>query len=608
MDPSFETTRSPAWRWRMAALVGMIGSAAACSGRDSAASTMHAAEDCEAEEAALGTPEMRVEAAKPVGWVSPAYRRDRKPVPVKLLGLNDFHGQITATRKVAGRPVGGAAVLASYLEAAEALAPSRTLIVHAGDHVGASPPESALLQDEPAIDFLNGLSNRACRREFKLDPFCNVVGTIGNHELDEGRAELHRLLEGGTFSGGPFLDSPWRGARFPVISSNIVDAKTGAPIAPPFLVKVVNGVPIGFIGAILHDAPSVILPGSIEGLRFLDEADTANHYARVLRALGVRSIVLLLHQGGFQTSYAGPTDAGAPAVTGSIVDIVSRLDDEFDVVVSGHTHAFTNAVLKTAGGAPILVTQAFSYSTAFTDIDLEIDPVTLDVVSKTARVVTTYGDEGPGLTPDPVAADLVKRATDKVGPIVQRVVGTAAADVTRAASVSGESALGDLIADAQRASLGTDVAFMNPGGIRTDVAKGPVTWGALFAVQPFGNTLTRLTLTGQQIVDVLDQQWSSDPNGRFLQVSGLAYTWDPARAASDRVASVTVGGKPLDRAASYTVAVNNFLSTGGDGFKAFTGGTVDSGGPSDLDALVAYVASLAQPFQAPPGGRIQRAP
>jgi 5'-nucleotidase len=608
MDSSFETARSPVGRWRTAALVVMIGGAA-CSSRDAAVGPTHTTdEDCEADQTALATPEIRAQAARPVGWVSPAYRRDRTPVPVKLLGFNDFHGQITATRKVAGRPVGGAAVLASYLEAAEALAPSRTLIVHAGDHVGASPPESALLQDEPAIDFLNGLSNRECRREFKLNPFCNVVGTIGNHELDEGRAELHRLLEGGTYAAGPFLDAPWRGARFPVISSNVVDAKTGAPIAPPFVVKIVNGVPIGFIGAILHDAPSVILPESIKGLRFLDEAETANHYARVLRALGVRSIVLLLHQGGFQTSYAGQTDAGAPAVTGSIVDIVSRLDDEFDLVVSGHTHAFTNTILKTAGGASVLVTQAFSYSTAFTDIDLEIDPVTLDVVSKTARVVTTYGDEGPGLTPDPIAADLVKRATDKVGPIVQRVVGTAAADVSRAASASGESALGDLIADAQRASLGTDVAFMNPGGIRTDVAAGPVTWGALFAVQPFGNTLTRLTLSGQQIVDVLNQQWSTDPNGRFLQVSGLAYTWDGSRAASDRVVGVTVGGKSLDRAASYTVTVNNFLATGGDGFKAFTGGTVDSGGPSDLDALVAYVAALSQPFQAPPGNRIQTVP
>ena len=163
--------------------------------------------------------------------------------------------------------------------------------------------------------------------------------------------------------------------------------------------KVVNGVPIGFIGALLHDAPSIILPSSIEGLRFLDEADTANKYARILRGLGVRSIVLLLHQGGFQTSYAGETDAGAPAVTGSVVDIVSRLDDDFDLVVSGHTHAFTNTILKTAGGAPVLLTQAFLYSTAYTDIDLEIDPVTLDVVSKTAKVVTTYGDEGPGLTP-----------------------------------------------------------------------------------------------------------------------------------------------------------------------------------------------------------------
>jgi 5'-nucleotidase len=565
-------------------------------------------DDCASEAEALGTPEARAAAARPVTWHSEAYARVRKPIPVKILGINDFHGQITATRKVAGHPVGGAAVLASYLEAAEAGIEDRTLIVHAGDHVGASPPESALLQDEPAIDFLNALTNEACLRAFKLDPFCNVVGTLGNHELDQGRAELQRKLDGGNYAAGPFLDDPWLGAKYPMISSNVVDAAKGTPILPPFLVKIVNGVPIGFIGAVLKDTPSIVTPSGVAGLKFLDEAETANHYARILRSWGVRSIVLLVHQGGFQTTYAGETDAGAAGVSGSIVDIVSKLDDDFDLVVSGHTHAFTNALVKNAKGRPVLVTQAFSYSTAYADIDLEIDPATLDVVGAQAKVVTTYGDAGPGLTPDPAIADLVKRATDRVAPIAGRVIGTAAADIPRSANAAGESALGDLIADAQRASLATDVAFMNPGGIRTDVNAGQVTWGQLFSVQPFGNVMTKMTMTGQQIVDVLNQEWSADPNGRILQVSGLAFTWDSTRAANARVVSVTVGGAPIDPAKTYSVTVNNFLSTGGDGFTGFTKGTIVSGGPSDLDALVAYVGGLPQPFAAPAGGRITRVP
>jgi 5'-nucleotidase len=569
---------------------------------------MTAHEDCESEAEALATPEAREAAARPVAWHHESYARVRKPIPVKILGINDFHGQITATRKVAGRPVGGAAVLASYLEAAESGIEDRTLIVHAGDHVGASPPESALLEDEPAIDFLNALTNGACFHHFKLDPFCNVVGTMGNHELDQGKAELLRKLDGGNHPSGPFLDDPWLGAKYPTISANVVDAERGTPILPPFLVKIVNGVPIGFIGAVLKDAPTIILPSGVAGLKFLDEAETANAYARVLRSWGVKTIVLLVHQGGFQTTYAGETDGGAATVSGSIVDIVSKLDDDFDLVVSGHTHAFTNALVKNAAGRPVLVTQAFSYSTAYADIDLEIDPATLDVVGAQAQIVTTYGDAGPGLTPDSAIADLVKRATDRVAPITQRLVGTAQTDITRSASPAGESPLGDLIADAQRAALGTDVAFMNPGGIRTDVFAGTVTWGQLFSVQPFGNTLTKMSLTGQQIVDVLNQEWSADPNGRILQVSGIAFTWDSTRAANDRVVAVSVGGAPIDKAKTYSVTVNNFLSTGGDGFTGFTKGTIVSGGPSDIDALVTYVGGLAQPFAAPAAGRITRQP
>jgi 5'-nucleotidase len=570
---------------------------------------------------------LRDAAAQRVDWSTGKPPKD--PARVRLLGINDFHGQLPTGRKVGARPVGSAGVLAAWLKAAEAGVEDRTIIVHAGDHVGASPPASALLQDEPAVALLNLLANPWCHHLETgdlqvggvdataadaafgpwMNPHCNVVGTVGNHEFDEGRAELFRLLGGGTHANGPFLEDPWRGARYPTLAANVVDAQTGLPILPPYVVKRVDGVPIGFIGLVLRQTPTIVTPTGVAGLEFLDEADTANRYVQELKDRGVRAIVVLIHQGGSQRSYVGSTSATGGEVTGPIVDVVKRLDDEVDVVVSGHTHQFTNALLPSAGGKPVLVTQAFSYSTAYARIDLEIDRTTGDVTAKSAAVQTTWADEGPGRTPDPDAAKLQAAADARVAPLVNRIVGTAAVAMPNAPNAAGESALGDLIADAQRAAVpDAQVAFMNPGGIRADLAAGPITWGALFGIQPFGNTVVGLTLTGAQVRTLLEQQWLGQPSPRILQASGVTYTWSAAAPAGSKVSNVRIQDVPLDPTASYRVAVNNFLASGGDNFTVLAKGIGQVGGPVDLDALVAWIESQPQPVAAPGLGRVVRLP
>lgn len=546
----------------------------------------------------------RERAAKRVHWRSKAHR-PKGSVNVKLLGFNDFHGQLSAGRLVGGRPVGGAAVLGAYLKAEREGFEGRTLVIHAGDQVGASPPASALLQDEPSISFLNLLANRHCRRKARLDPRCDLVGTLGNHEFDEGTDEMKRLIFGGNHEAGPFLEDPYRGARFPYVSANVVDSETGRPILPPFVVKRVAGVQVGVIGAVLKETPTIVTPTGVAGLTFLDEATEINRYARRLKRLGVRSIVVTIHQGGRQTSFEGSTQPDG-IVEGAIVDIVNALDDEIDVVVSGHSHSFTNAILENQNGTPILVTQAFSASTAYDDIELSIDRRSGDVTEKSAQIVTTYADVAPGSSPDDAIGEIVAQAEALTAPLVNQVVGESAVAISREQNDAGESALGNLIADAQRAALGTDFAFMNPGGIRADLDAGPVTWGELFTIQPFGNSLVQMTLSGAQVVTLLEQQWENQPFPRILQISGLSYTWDESLPIGSRIVEVLEDGVPIDPSALYSVTVNSFMAAGGDNFLVLVDGVDRLGGPVDLDALIEYVSALPQPFSAAVEGRITR--
>jgi 5'-nucleotidase len=438
-----------------------------------------------------------------------------------------------------------------------------------------------------------------------MNPRCKV-GTLGNHEFDEGQTEMLRLIMGGTHRSGAFFEDPYRGARFPYISANVVDKTSRQLLLPPFVIKEVDGVRLALIGAVLKETPTIVSPAGIEQLAFLDEVESINRYVEQLRqAEGIHTFIVLIHQGGRQTPYEGPTQPGAVMVGQEIAEIVKNLDDDVDVVVSGHSHAFTNALVKNRNGKDILVTQALSYGTAYADIRLAIDPGSGDVIQKSAAVVSAYADGGPGLAPDAGTIELISVLEERVAPIVTRVIGHAAADIPRAENEAGESALGNLIADAQRAALKTDFAFMNPGGIRTDVLAGTITYRDLFAVQPFGNSLVSMTLTGEQIYALLNQQWSNQPQ-RILQVSGLTYTWDDSRPANDRVVEVRQNGKAIDRAAEYSVTTNDFLAAGGDNFAVFRKGKNQVGGPIDLKALVSYVEGGARPLVAAIERRIQR--
>jgi 5'-nucleotidase len=525
-------------------------------------------------------------------------------VAVQLLGFNDFHGNLTSARFVQQRPVGGAAVLASYLRDEAARFPGTTLIVHAGDQVGASPPASGLLADEPSIEFLNRLGNRFCSVATRMHPRCNLVGTLGNHEFDEGARELVRLLRGGRAAHAPFLGRPYRGTTFPYVSANVVDAQSGRPLLAPFVIKQADGVRIGVIGAVLRATPTMVVAGGVRALRFLDEVTAINEAVRTLRRRGIETIVVTIHQGGRQPPYEGPTRRDVPRPDGEIAALVAQLDDAVDVVVSGHAHAFTNALIDTPSGHAILVTQAFSAGSAYADIELTVDRASGDVREKSARIVTTFADSGPGLTPAADVAALVRAAEDAVRSTTERLVGRASAPISDAPNPAGESALGNLIADAQRAAVGADVALMNTGGIRTSLAAGEIRWGALFAVLPFGNHLVTMDLTGAQLITALEQQFQSDVH--MLQVSGLTFTWDAARPRGSRVVDVVVKGAPIAKEARYRVVVNNYLADGGSGFLVFREGTSRAAGPLDRDALTNYIVAKKGAITAAIEGRIQR--
>lgn len=548
--------------------------------------------------------QLRDLASCPVTWRSPG--ADHLTIPLKLLAINDFHSQITAGLRVDGRPVGSAPVLAAYLKDAAARARGKTFMVHAGDHVGASQPQSALLQDEPGIMFFNMLGNEHCRPGGGYGRDCNLVGIPGNHELDEGLAEMVRLIQGGNHGRGPYLQAPYRGADFPYICANLVAADSGLPLFPPYMVRMVDGVPVGFIGAILRQASSFLSPESLENLKILDEAATINSAVRQLQAQGVHTIITLIHQGGFQ-QLANQQSPDAKALAGDIAAIVHRLDDEVDVVLAGHTHAVHNILAANGNGKQILVVQAWPYGSGYADIDLEISRTSNDVVALSSRIVTTWADQGPGLQPDTGVTALMHRVETMGNDIAEQVITSAARPITRTANEAGESALGDLVADAQRTAMGTDFAFMHPEGIQADMGPGRITKGDHYTVQPAQLNLIKLELTGRQIYTLLNQQWTDrSAEARFLQVSGLTYTWDADRPAGKRIVAVRQNGTPLQPERKYTVTVNEYLAGGGGTFTVLTQGTNPVVGPFVAEALIQYVQAQPQPLNADIAGRISR--
>lgn len=531
-----------------------------------------------------------------------------KIIDVQLLALNDFHGNLEPPSGSSGRigsiNAGGVEYLATHINNLRATNPN-TVVVSAGDLIGASPLLSALFHDEPTIEAFNLIG---------LD-----FNAVGNHEFDEGWRELLRMQNGGCHATDGCLDGDgFAGANFQFLAANVINDATGRPIFDPVGIKVFNRARIGFIGMTLEGTPSIVTPSGVEGLTFKDEADTANALVPLLKSRGVETIVVLIHEGGAQASPA-PYN-GCAGISGPIVDIVNRLDPEIDVVISGHTH---NAYNCNINGK--LVTSAASFGRLVTDIDLQIDRVSGEVVSMAANNVIVTRD----VAKSSPLTDLIAKYQAVAAPIANRVIGSITADITRSANAAGESALGDVIADAQLANTapasegGAVIAFMNPGGIRADFSynqisgseqPGEVTYGEMFTVQPFGNNLTTLDLTGAQIDTLLEQQFvgcAQPANGqKILQVSnGFTYTWSQSAPACGKVdpASIKLNGVTLDPNATYRVTVNNFLADGGDNFAVLKEGTNRLGGAVDTDALEAYFATNS-PVAPGPMNRITVAP
>ncbi|MBD1370808.1 5'-nucleotidase C-terminal domain-containing protein [Hazenella sp. IB182357] len=501
---------------------------------------------------------------------TPYGKQDNRYVDLQLIGLNDFHGQLDTVRKVNDQPVGTAPILARYIKEREK-AVRNSLIVTAGDMVGASSPTSSLLQDEPTVDFFNQIG---------VD-----VGGIGNHEFDEGVAEMKRLIYGGYHEKTGY----YKGAKFPYICANVVDNQTGKHILPPSTIKKVDGIKVGFIGIVTQTTPSVVIPEHVKSVTFTDEADAVNREVKRLKKKGVEAIIVLAHEGGKQTD---------DQITGPIKEIVEKMDDEVDVVFAGHSHSVLNGKIGNK-----LVVQSYSYGTAFADVDLVLDRKTKDIIQKKSEIVTTFHE---GKQPHKRVQKIVDRAKKRVEPIINQEIGQAAQDITKIGNEAGESALGNLIADSQRVQMGTDFAFMNPGGIRADINKGAVTWGDLYTVQPFGNDLVKMELTGKQIRQLLNQQWA-DPNRiHMLQISGFSYTWDES-PSEDRILSLKkTDGTTINDTETYTVTANAFLAGGGDNFTVFKEAKNKEIGPVDLDAIISYIKQQPQPFTADIEGRIQK--
>ena len=534
------------------------------------------------------------------------------PVELQLLALNDFHGQLeppsgSGSRlpgfpadpdplKAAVNAFGGAEYLATQVRQLEAASKRKnTVTVAAGDLIGATPLLSAAFHDEPAIESLNRIG---------LD-----YASVGNHEFDEGADELLRIQRGGCHpvDGCADPDMPYRGADFQYLSANAFVKATGEPLLPPYAIHRVQGVKVGFIGMTLEGTPSIVSSAGVAGLDFADEAETANRYAIELRTRGVETIVVLLHEGGTQASGSGINDC--KGLTGPITKIVPLMDKAIDVVVTGHTHQAYNCTLDGR-----LVTSASSAGRLVTDIDLTISRRTGDVLTAKANNVPVVRT----VSADAQQTALIARYRELLGPVAGRTVGTATADISRTQTASGESPLGNLIADAQLAATtaqGAVAALMNPGGVRADLVGDGITYEEAFTTQPFGNLLTTLTLTGAQLDCLLEQQFVT---GRVLSPSAsLTYTRTAgttgAGTASDpcsgtKVSNIRINGVPVDPAASYRITVNNFLAGGGDGFAQLLLGTdrVNATG-DDLTALVAYLEAES-PLAPPATNRITVAP
>lgn len=516
----------------------------------------------------------------------PAAAQTAASVELRILAINDFHGNLRPppggirigdpedkARKVMVA-AGGAEYMATLVKQLRE-GHKNTIFVAAGDLIGASPFLSAMFHDEPSIESLSMMGL--------------AISSVGNHEFDEGKTELLRMQNGGCHPvDGCQGPHPFTGAKFKYLAASTVETATGKSVLPPFEIREFDGIPVGFIGLTLRETAGIVSPSGIAGLEFRDEAETVNAQVAQLKARGVEAIVVLIHQGGEPSGDYND----CPAITGPIVDIVKKFDRAVDVVVSGHTH---RAYVCDIDGR--LVTSGDKYGTLVTAIDLKLDPASRDIVSARAENVIVAN---ASLAKDPEQTALIEAYDRLSAPIANRPAGSVTQTLSRSPNEAGESALGDVIADAQLFATrdakdgAAVIALTNPGGIRTDIVpkeNGAITFGDVFASQPFRNRLVTMTLTGSQLKDLLEQQWLDPKRPRILQVSnGFSYAWDATKPFGERVSldKMTLNGRLVEAGSGYRVTLNDYLAVGGDGFSVAKQGTAPQYGGYDADALFAF--------------------
>lgn len=558
---------------------------------------------------------------------------ERKNQTINILAFNDFHGNLEPPKrfieaddpndssKTVRIPVGGVSYFADAIKKLRAQYPNNA-VVSAGDLISASPLTSSLFLDEPTIETMN---------DIQID-----FNAVGNHEFDRGTDELRRLQNGGCqqyTSAKPCQINPnFEGAKFNFLAANVsMKADPNKTLFPAYKVKTYGGIPVAFIGMTLKATPSIVSAAGIKDVNFNDEADTVNALIPELKKQGIEAIVVVVHEGvAPSTKFNKKTCEG---LSGPLLGILDRLDPAVDVVVSGHTHQSYICDYSTKNPQkPFLLTSAGQYGTIITNIQLELDGKTGDVIKKDAAQVPVQSEAYTSGTTTVNLTDLyqkfnktpsIEAILDKyrqaVTTISARVIGTADGVINRNATESGESALGNLIADAQQAmaltasNQGSDFTLMNPGGVRADLqvnTNNQITFGDVFTVQPFGNSIVTLSLTGKQIRDVLEQQWSgaNAATVRILQPSKeFSYSYKKDNSASPRASNILVAGQALDDSKVYRVTVNSFLADGGDNFTVLKEGKNSVGGGQDIDALEKYV-SLHSPLTAPKTDRIKVTP
>ena len=514
-----------------------------------------------------------------------------KPVEVNIAAINDFHGNLTATPFTyadASAPGGKVTLKAGGINALSGVigelrkSDPHLLLVGAGDMIGGSPPMSAMWADEPTLTALGTLGLK--------------FSVIGNHELDQGTIELQRQINGGCDSPRPekacVYSKDYTGTRFPYVAANLMDAQTGKPLFPAYRIEEANGAKIAFVGAVLNNVSAYVSTQSMNGLYAIDEAEAINAQLPALHKLGVDAIVAVIHQGGETVEPYDQTDCSQ--LKGDIIDVANRLAPEIKVVITAHTH---QGYLCRLGDK--LVTQGSSFGRLVTHLTLTVDPVKHQLLDAKAQNILADPNRYPPL-PQIAAqqAEVEARSHEHLSKPIARMADT---QVKRTLNAAGESAMGDLVSDAQlkaTRSLGAQVAFINLGGIRADLILEPgqeqLTYSQVASVQPFNNTLNILTLSGAQLKQLLEQQWQNNGFGFYpLQPSAsLSYRWDPSMPQGQRIiaSSMHIDGMQVVPEMTYQVTVNSFMAGGGDNFTVFKDASerLDTG-LNDLDALIDYL-------------------